>query len=207
MSLSFSAGRGVRLAAAGAMGAAVLLGLATAAHADTRTAPAVDGPAGVQQPALRVQTLEDGTDVAIADPSAVDALTAAAAANRNCNSACDATDPNHVWSGGYTCASDAITVYGVLNRAPMSGYMVELRYSPQCRSAWARGDRARNFSVESFSGSKSHKVAWWNAPGSGPSPTGKTWTAMVNDKGYEAEACSSRTAESPHDDWLCTKRY
>ncbi|MET8152355.1 DUF2690 domain-containing protein [Actinoplanes sp. NPDC049668] len=223
MSHSFLSSRGARLVAAGVVGAAVLLGPGTAAHADTSSDPVVaseveDGAAAdvapeAEQPPLRSATLSDGTVIEAVDPAAVEALTAAAAANRNCNSDCDGTSPDYQWTppGGqsnwYRCSDDAITVYAVKERAPLTGNRLELRYSPQCRSAWARGWAYHNFFVESFNGSTSRKIAWHNHPGSGPQPTNRTWTAMVNDKGYTARACGGVGPDTPRSEFDCTKKY
>jgi hypothetical protein len=223
MSISFLSGRGARLVAAGAMGAVALLGTVTAAHADPSTDPAVeveiqdgnpaDAAPNAQQPPLRATTLADGTQIVEADSAAVDALTAAADASHNCGNACDGTAPDHQWTppGGqsnwYKCSDDAITKYGILESAPKTGFRLELRYSPQCRSAWARGYAYTNFYVESFSGSTQHKIAWYNHPGSGSQPTGKTWTAMVNDKGYVSRSCGGNGENTPRSDFKCTAKY
>ncbi|WP_176730833.1 DUF2690 domain-containing protein [Micromonospora mirobrigensis] len=128
-----------------------------------------------------------------------------------CGSACDYKDPASYkiyYSGCSTCyhycADDAITPtpttsYDIRN----SGASIQLRYSPRCRTAWARTtyyDYAY-IKVESrYSNGTTRAVAGvdkWQ----GASP----WTAMLNDAGLQARACMAN--QGPMSGYTCTSWY
>lgn len=113
-----------------------------------------------------------GGVVAVADP---------ALAATGCGSACDGQDPSSYKIGPpysyYYCADDAKTV----KTASGAGESVELRYSPQCRTVWARNG-SFEFWVERQS-PHATEVSY-------PSNTGgDSWTAMLNDAGMLSRAC------------------
>jgi hypothetical protein len=93
----------------------------------------------------------DGSRVSVADPSAVKALTVAAAST-GCGTPCDGK-PADEWfhpPGGPTtwwrCSDDAVTVseaWGPWD--PTYQAHVELRYSPRCRTAWSRACCANGY--------------------------------------------------------------
>jgi Protein of unknown function (DUF2690) len=90
------------------------------------------------------------------------------------------------------CAADAITAKSKVSL----GRTVELRYSPTCRSAWARirngaeGDYAR---IRNTAG---HDAA--DRIGAGAT---SVYTVMVNDAGLQAWACLMNSGNG------CTDRY
>lgn len=108
--------------------------------------------------------------------------TPALAATSGCGSVCDGKDP----------ATYIATVDGTRMRCSYidvqtidghSVYATELRYSPFCRTAWARDldpGYLAYVTIESYgSDGKLRKV--YKASGA--------WTPMVNDKGMKARAC------------------
>ncbi|GAB1688417.1 hypothetical protein KRM28CT15_02200 [Krasilnikovia sp. M28-CT-15] len=104
----------------------------------------------------------------------------AQAAPAGCGAICDGKDPQSYKVGGRagspTCGSDAVT------KGTFSG--VELRYSPFCRTAWARNTRTGMLgyvTVESFDSSGRKRLTYDDGD--------STWTRMVNDKGMKARAC------------------
>src|SRR4051794_31628408 len=73
-----------------------------------------------------------------------------AQAASGCGSKCDGKNPQtYVWEVvgpapgvAYTCGQDAVTpsVSGKTFKKYVQGLYIELRYSPSCRTAWARTD-------------------------------------------------------------------
>jgi hypothetical protein len=133
----------------------------------------------------------DGVVERRADPRAVAALTAAAA-SAGCGNFCDGQDPQnyaaHLLDGSWAiCADDAFSVYaGTFPDHP--GPTVQLRYSPRCRTAWAKGPYYFYLEVHSYDGSSLRRMEyagrWRDAPGDATH-----YTRMVNDKYLVAEAC------------------
>ncbi|WP_164842369.1 DUF2690 domain-containing protein [Actinoplanes solisilvae] len=113
-------------------------------------------------------------------------------------STCDNKDPEATG-----CGADAETKQSLAN--PDGGYRLELRYSPTCRAAWARGVAYQSFKVQSFSGGTLRKTAYYDAPTTG-SPTGFRYTRMVNDAGLVARACIGGPSQ-PESTWACTASY
>jgi hypothetical protein len=101
------------------------------------------------------------------------------------------------------CYSDAVTVKTSAN--------VELRYSPRCRTAWARQTGSVGWLtgvvVQSFNTNGSLRVEYRDLNTSG------LWSAMVNDAGLTARACFyffRNEVEQENDNWEienCTARY
>jgi hypothetical protein len=80
------------------------------------------------------------------------------------------------------CAADAITA----KSKTYQGRILELRYSPTCRSAWARvrnGHWNDYFEVNSSSGERRGSHVGYNQTSG--------YTFMVNDAGYFAYACTT----------------
>lgn len=113
----------------------------------------------------------------------------ASAATVGCGARCEGKDPASfvVASVGpapgkpIKCGDDAITPRSTSGKV-FETTAVELRYSPYCRTAWARAKSPGYLgfvTVESF------------GSGSNPRKTYKSggWTDMVNDKGMSARAC------------------
>ncbi|MEV4117384.1 DUF2690 domain-containing protein [Micromonospora sp. NPDC049645] len=132
----------------------------------------------------------------------------AMAATSGCGSVCDGKDPDTYFAtvdGQVMRCSfiDVITPYSVAN--------VELRYSPFCRTAWAR-------QTDSFGWLSGVLVQSYNSNGTlrrtvDDTSTSGSWSAMVNDKGMTARACFYQyDSEADYDAGnrrilRCTARY
>jgi hypothetical protein len=114
--------------------------------------------------------------------------TPAAAATSGCGSSCDGKNPQTYtldYNGSsITCGLDAVTKKSA--QIPQNGGpTVELRYSPRCRTAWARTNGV-NFRIYVYS---------YNTNGSLRRTettfveSGANYTLMVNDAGITAKAC------------------
>lgn len=160
-------------------------------------AQAAAGPTSENAEAARVIAAGDGV-----------MIDEATLLNSGCGSKCDGKDPasfriyyEQLPHNYYTCAEDAVP-------APVDGFewsgsfMVEHRYSPRCRTSWARagGDYHQiPYKVESRYLNGTHRLSiqeWadnWR------------WTAMVNDANLQARACIS----NPHPKYgtQCTDWY
>jgi hypothetical protein len=130
-----------------------------------------------------------------------------ASAATGCGSRCDDKDPQtFVWkyvgpSPGQpvTCQKDAV------DKRVKTG--VILRYSPSCRTAWAK-----NVAGEAGAGSRYFvEVQRFAVGGSSVNKrsTGSAWSDMVNDAGYESRACLyiSYGADSEPALIRCTDKY
>ena len=118
-----------------------------------------------------------------------DATSASAAtATSGCGSQCDGKNPQTYtidYNGSsITCGLDAVTKKSA-QIPEIGGPVVELRYSPRCRTAWARTNGI-NFQIYVYS---------YNTSGSLRRTEGTfveggaNYTLMVNDAGYTAKAC------------------
>jgi hypothetical protein len=116
-----------------------------------------------------------------------------------CYIVCDGVDPS---SAGYEDANgvfhrcdDARTIYTI--DPPTTGY-VELRYSRECRMAWARGG-LHGIKVEGFNSDGSYRVThdFYSTSRIG-------YTRAVNDAGQTARACVLTPSGGG---WTCTARY
>ncbi|MBX7269735.1 DUF2690 domain-containing protein [Micromonospora sp. Llam7] len=135
-------------------------------------------------------------------------LDAATLANAGCGASCDNKNPDtfKIYYDGtryYTCAEDAITPQlssGYVYRASSPSGSVELRYSPRCRTAWARTSAGWTaFKVVSRHLNGNHRKTIESY-----SEYGGVWTNMVNDASLEARACYWPASFS---DWHCTRWY
>ncbi len=146
--------------------------------------------------------------------------TPAQAATSGCGAACDYENPDDFYAfvdGTYAfCAYDpgvrTIDVkYSQYNWA--SNDYVELRYSPRCRTVWARF-RASTYQQDVILYSyysngnirawTKYSDVWWS----------QSWTAMLNDAGYQGKACLIEYTQyeefgtgSPYITHGCTKKY
>jgi len=110
----------------------------------------------------------------------------ASAATGGCGWSCDGKDPAtwRVWTSStayYYCGDDAGTVrYATTGRE--NDYIVELRYSPRCRTIWAKSSSEVHFWVE-----RQNPYQYADAyPYTGG---GTVHTLMLNDAGYVSRAC------------------
>ncbi|MFD9339529.1 YjfA family protein [Streptomyces sp. NPDC060028] len=101
------------------------------------------------------------------------------------------------------CVDDAVTI----DDAVLDGRIVRLRYSAECRAAWAQlwfgkpGDRAyvRSEDNGKLVAVQSITVTPWDG--------NSVYTPMVNDKGLKAKACSELPSLPPDSDTACTIFY
>ncbi len=125
---------------------------------------------------------------------------ASAASQSFCsNSACDGADP--ISSG---CSADAITAATLDGVEDGEPFKIELRYSPSCRSAWARGTgprRSATIFIHRVEGKPLEIHSAKLTASSGGSY--RNWTDMVDDAGSKAIACYKYTDSST----ACTDRY
>ncbi|MFC4063974.1 DUF2690 domain-containing protein [Actinoplanes subglobosus] len=134
-----------------------------------------------------------------------------------CGNKCDGENPQtysylDVSVGGpgavVKCSTDARTpansgskVYKkYATNLPESAIYVELRYSPQCRTAWARTNAdGWGITVYSYNANGSFRTSAWEVTNSSVK-----YTAMVNDAGLKAKACISIPVS---DSEVCTSLY
>lgn len=115
----------------------------------------------------------------------------ALAASSSVCSACENEDPNtwRVWTGPYDyylCATDAITVDTIPHTRAPSKY-VELRYSPRCRTVWARSvGSGFEMGVERLSPART--LSCCAASSTDQSSPPKRWTNMLDDAGVVSRA-------------------
>jgi hypothetical protein len=148
----------------------------------------------------------------VVSPAALEKLQLAARASGSdpCGRACDGKDPESYWiygpggpSNWYKCSWDAITVR-TIHPGPYPGDpWVELRYSPRCRTTWARGCCYANYAVRSyFKNGRYREVAYAR----GLNSSTKVYSAMLDDHNLLNEACVDfQIGGSPL--WKCTGRY
>lgn len=126
-----------------------------------------------------------------------------------CGRVCDGMDPATFQvpnSGGWLCANDAKTIH---RKDFPDGDWVELRYSPSCRTAWARGYNPPFGTIWT-------KIAGfsYNANGSerlrvyagGGSTSGQFYTAMLDDANLTFKACKDMQFGGEAI-WSCTPGY
>jgi hypothetical protein len=117
-------------------------------------------------------------------PAATAAPAPAAVAARSCYIVCDGADPNSSsWFDengvGHRC-DDARTIYTY--DPPNTGY-VELRYSRECRMAWARGG-LHGVMIRGYNADGSFRTSY-----SAGDSDSIAYTLAVNDAGLTARAC------------------
>lgn len=132
-----------------------------------------------------------GSALAMAVSSLLIATSPASAAESCYASGCEGKDPSTT-----ICQNDARTV-------ATTEWNVELRYSPTCRTAWARYSGGVSFGltvmVERRNADGSY-TPYYSTPYRGNGAT--VWTRMVNDAGYLARACVY-----PDSGYSCTAPY
>ncbi|BCJ58019.1 DUF2690 domain-containing protein [Micromonospora endophytica] len=141
-------------------------------------------------------------EIAAGNATMIDEATLAAS---GCGSSCDGRNPQtykiyYNGSAYYTCAEDAVVpksgTYTYKTSSPIGS--VELRYSPRCRTAWARTTASYvSFKVDSRYLNGNHRRTE-----SGYTESGG-YTLMVNDADLEARACYA--ASGPISGWDCTR--
>ena len=132
----------------------------------------------IQRKAVR-RMLTVAAGVTVALTGTLVTASPAAAVSVGCGSACEGKDAGSYRASvnGVTglCSHDAVTIY--------VKYGAELRYSPWCRTAWSRSEDPGYLgytTVESYNSSGRRKVY---------SAENRSYSLMVNDKGYTARAC------------------
>lgn len=143
-----------------------------------------------------------------------------AQAATGCGAVCDGKDPQNYYAsvGGTsaTCGSDP-GVYTVEHKYSQYAWAasdyVELRYSPRCRTIWARGrvsTYTQDFLITSYNsdGTMRKQLKWSDAPWYEP------WGQMLNDAGFRGNACLIEYTQydqygndSPWIIHACTKRF
>jgi hypothetical protein len=144
----------------------------------------------------------------------VGGLATPAAAATMCGDACNGQNPDTYWAfvdaGGVRaiCGHDAITPTGTSYGAnPYVGYgrTVQLRYSPTCRTVWARifGGQSQDKIIleeRQYDGSW-HGIQDWEMF----NPNTRNWSNMTNDAGKTIRACIQLTwATTPGSRLGCT---
>lgn len=162
-----------------ARAAVLLVALATSA--------VTSGPAQAT-PEQAIETTEAASVIAAGNGAMIDEATLL---NSGCGSVCDGKDPasfriyyEQLPHNYYTCAEDAKPAPGA--GFAWSGNMyVENRYSPRCRTSWARvgGNYYAGYTVESRYLNGSHRLTIQEYS------RNWLWTAMVNDANLQARAC------------------
>jgi hypothetical protein len=123
-------------------------------------------------------------------------------ANAACGSACNNKDPK-VYPASKPCGDDAITA----KTFTRMGRTLQLRYSPSCRTVWARlygGSSQDKVILERWEGQGTlySQVLWWEYFG------GREWSLMYNDAGTQIRACLQlEWATTPGSRLGCTDRY
>ncbi|MCN0152332.1 DUF2690 domain-containing protein [Salinispora arenicola] len=132
----------------------------------------------------------------------------ALAATSGCGSVCDGKDPNTYYAtvDGTTAQCNFFPT-----DTPYTSQYVELRYSPFCRTAWARQTGSFGWLsgvlVQSFNTNGTlRKTVYDSNSHAGP------WSGMVNNKGLTARACFyhfENEWDHPHNPTIlnCTARY
>jgi hypothetical protein len=110
----------------------------------------------------------------------------ATAATSGCGQTCEGKDPAtfRIYSSStayHYCSDDAVTK-AVATTGRQNDYTAELRYSPRCRTAWARSGSEVHFWVERRSPYGYADAYPWVGGGT-------VWTVMLNDAGYVSRAC------------------
>lgn len=122
----------------------------------------------------------------------------ARAPSRSCGSQCDGKDPQsylvRVPGDAYYCHNDAVT-FALLNT---TGGSVQLRYSPICRTAWARGSGTTGLAGFSHYSNGTERTKVYVSPYSDGRPI---WTPMLDTVGLPFKACYFDHGSS---DFICT---
>jgi hypothetical protein len=148
--------------------------------------------------------------------------TPALAANSGCGANCDQENPNTfniTPPGGpshwYHCSADAKTVdeLGPADNSTLRyfGVTLQLRYSPACRTAWARAYGMQNtdtLMVKIYGGggfqNNSYDVEL-GQNGDFQADAHTMWSRMMNDAGYTARACFTPRAHGSTPLQVCTQ--
>lgn len=115
--------------------------------------------------------------------------------------------PDTLWTGNggikYRCSDDARTAREAY--WPGGGSLaVELRYSPRCRTVWARAKATRDITINSYRGG-TLRISEGSGKNPNASPSAMHWTIMLDDAGLLGEACTGWWGDGY--ETLCTTRY
>lgn len=141
--------------------------------------------------------------------SAAIGLVGTAAAPAQAASFYEGNSPDALWTGNngvkYRCSDDARTVREAY--LPGGGpLIIELRYSPRCRTAWARGLANLYIEVNGYYlNGKFRTYAYNSADPTAPS-SAMHWTVMLDDANLLAEACVNGYFANGWEEF-CTSRY
>ncbi|WP_329275936.1 DUF2690 domain-containing protein [Streptomyces sp. NBC_00691] len=133
--------------------------------------PSVTAPSSPRRARLARKVATGGSALALAASGLFLSAGPASAATSCSGPDCTGKDP-----AATVCQNDARTV-------ATNSLGVELRYSPTCRSAWARYSGTTGMTVWVSSNTGLNQAILH--PGNGAS----AWTAMIDDKGILAHAC------------------
>ncbi|WP_155369224.1 DUF2690 domain-containing protein [Catellatospora vulcania] len=145
-----------------------------------------------------------------------------ASAASQCGSSCDYQDPQTFWAitepggNGQGCAYDP-AVYTAKSKAyNVGGYtgVLELRYSPRCRTVWTRLQSGSEWGyyndlrIESFYTSGTQRTY-----DNGSAGSGNHFSNMLNDAGYLGRACIITYADeiyigtNTYSSKICTDKF
>jgi hypothetical protein len=146
-----------------------------------------------------------GVTETVVDAAVLRDARALAASDDPCGYSCDGKDPASYpvlsrTGHYYYCSADAFSPRTLTDGA---GHTVEVRYSPSCRTAWARGCCYTNYRGNGYYASGGLR-SWVGA--TGRNTGSRIYTAMLNDAGLLFSACyDNQVGGSP--EWKCTSRY
>jgi hypothetical protein len=166
-----------------------------------------DGSTAAPLP-MRTRVLANGVKIREAEPAALKALISARR-DPGCGRECEGKNPaEYVWKGPggpsnwYPCGNDAVTAREAYwpGGGPLA---VELRYSPRCRTAWARASKF--YYLEAHSYYLNGKYRTYVFDYRNPYESYTRYTVMLDDAGLLADACIYY--EAPWWDDICTSKY
>jgi hypothetical protein len=129
-------------------------------------------------------------------------LVGASPASAACGNACNNKDAQ-TYPSGTPCGRDATTAA----TRTLYGRTLQLRYSPRCRTVWARVYGVQNQDkviLEKWSGESFYEqVLWWEYFSGN-----NEWSPMWNDSGVQIRACLQlQWATTPGSRLGCTDRF
>jgi hypothetical protein len=121
----------------------------------------------------------------------------------------EGNSPDALWTGNngikYRCSDDARTVREAY--LPGGGALVaELRYSPRCRTAWARGHSIHYIKVNGYYLNGSFRTYAYAGANPNAPYSSMHWTVMLDDAGLLASACAGWWGINDWEEY-CTSRY
>jgi hypothetical protein len=150
---------------------------------------------GMLRSTVAIALVAAGTSVVTAAP----AHAAQAAQAASCYIVCDGVDPEQARYENSQGALVRCGGFSTVKTAPVpGGGTVELRYSRQCRMAWARGSYVQ---IRGYNANGSLRVTYGGYGGT----SAQTYTPAVNDAGLTARACAF--VFSSGGQYACTDPY